>query len=224
MMIWLTVVLVLVIVAVVYATPIGAGTSTSSARRVLDERLAAGELTAEEHATRATALAEGTSRRPSTALVVGIAALAILGVFWLFAGGLMGWGSGGGMMGDGDRMMGRNGGMMGDHMGRDSAWGRAQAPVAGAETVEVTATEMRFEPAVIRSAAGEPVNLSLVNAGAAFHDLVIDQLGFVLAAEPGERVTGGLTIDEPGTYVFTCRVPGHAEAGMRGTVQVSGSE
>lgn len=38
--------------------------------------------------------------------------------------------------------------------------------------------EFAFRPVEIRIGAGQPVNLTLVNAGAALHDLSIPTLGF----------------------------------------------
>lgn len=53
------------------------------------------------------------------------------------------------------------------------------------------------------------------------HDLVIDEVGFPLEAEPGEPAEGGLRIDDPGTYTAYCSVAGHREAGMETTVTVT---
>ena len=41
-----------------------------------------------------------------------------------------------------------------------------------------------------------------------------------LTADPGTTATGGLQVDQPGEYRFTCAVPGHVAAGMRGTLIV----
>jgi hypothetical protein len=71
------------------------------------------------------------------------------------------------------------------------------------------------------STVGEPVNITLVNDGAVFHDVAIDELGSTLSAEPGKRATGSLMIDEQGTYRSLSTVRDHAAAGMRGTLQVS---
>ena len=62
------------------------------------------------------------------------------------------------------------------------------------------------------------MNLSLQNTGRIFHDLNIAELELDLNAQPGDTASGGLVIDSPGTYHYRCTVPGHAEAGMRGTI------
>jgi uncharacterized cupredoxin-like copper-binding protein len=41
-----------------------------------------------------------------------------------------------------------------------------------------------------------------------------------IEAQGGQTARGAFTIDTPGTYTFVCTVPGHAAAGMRGTITV----
>jgi uncharacterized cupredoxin-like copper-binding protein len=42
-----------------------------------------------------------------------------------------------------------------------------------------------------------------------------------VAAGPGQSATLDFTPSKPGTYEFWCTVPGHKEAGMRGTLVVN---
>jgi plastocyanin len=86
-------------------------------------------------------------------------------------------------------------------------------PIDGAEELAVTADALAFEPARIELAAGEPINVELTSRDT-FHDLVVDEVGFHLGADVGQTVTGGLVLDEPGTYVGYCSVPGHRSGGM----------
>ena len=123
----------------------------------------------------------------------------------------------------GDGMGSMGGGMMGDGMmGSDQRYADASAapPMATAPEVLVVAGDMYFEPAEVRIDAGVTVNLTIDNEGAAFHDLTIPALDFLLAADGGSQATGSLTIVEPGSYEFLCSVPGHAQAGMTGTLLV----
>jgi len=121
------------------------------------------------------------------------------------------------------------GGCMGGPMGPmrpdmhppDGDDARAPSPVAGAEEVTVIATDFRFDPDELSIRAGQPVNLTLDNRGALYHDLTIEGLGFVLTANGGELGSGSLSVPEPGRYRFVCSVPGHAEAGMSGTLVVT---
>jgi nitrite reductase (NO-forming) len=68
---------------------------------------------------------------------------------------------------------------------------------------------------------GEPVNLTLINAGDLPHDLVIPDLGVHLAVAPGRQATTVREIDEAGSYQFLCSYPGHAAAGMTGLLTVN---
>lgn len=96
----------------------------------------------------------------------------------------------------------------------------APPPIVGAETVEIRAIELSFHPDRIVVAAGESVNIRLINDGVVFHDLSIPELGFRLGVEPGQEVTGGLSVPPPGEYGFRCTVPGHADGGMIGALVV----
>ncbi len=95
----------------------------------------------------------------------------------------------------------------------------APAPVEGAPEVAITASSFQFEPARLTLTAGQPVNIVMTSTDT-LHDLTIDGQSFHLAAEPGQTATGGLVIDEPGTYTAYCTVPGHRQAGMEATVVV----
>jgi Cu+-exporting ATPase len=92
---------------------------------------------------------------------------------------------------------------------------------AGAERLDVTAHELAFTPADLRVEAGRVVVLSFRNADPTFHDWEVQGLANVDAgARPGQTSTIRFTIDQPGTYVIVCTVPGHADAGMTGTLVV----
>ncbi len=108
-------------------------------------------------------------------------------------------------------------GMHGTGSGEEGA---APSPVAGAPRLLVVATEFAFEPSEIRLRAGETFNLTLDNRGALFHDLTISELDLKLTADAGARASGSLAIAEPGRYEFVCAVPGHAQAGMTGSLVV----
>ncbi len=95
-------------------------------------------------------------------------------------------------------------------------------PVAeGARVIPVVATSFDFAPREIGIAAGEDVAIELESEDVT-HDFIVDgPPGHVVAAEAGETATGGMRIDEPGTYKFWCSVSGHKAAGMEGTIVVS---
>lgn len=191
------------------------------AHAILDQRLAAGEIDHDEYRERLQVLDPPRVSRPSTrrwlpVVLLGVAALALVGLLLVMPG--MAGGDGPGPMG------GDMNGMMTDHMdgmmGQRSNGGTAPAAISGATELTVEAGDLWFAPDRIDVVAGEPTNSTLDNGGESFHDLTIDELDLQIDAEAGQRTTAGLQIDEPGTYEFYCSVPGHASAGMRGTLTV----
>jgi uncharacterized cupredoxin-like copper-binding protein len=184
--------------------------SSRDARAILDERLARGEISPEEHSARRDAL--GASRRVAPRrLGVLAAVLVAVGV----AGSLAAAAAATDFSGMGFFDMR---GMMGGDRGRSAD--TAPAPIPGARQIRVVADEFSFAPSEIRIRAGAQVNIELDNRGDAFHTLTISKLDFELRADGGKRAYGSLTTDAPGRYPFICDVPGHAEAGMRGTLIV----
>lgn len=202
--------LVLLVVGIVLAAS-GRREGDDSARRILDERLARGELSPEEHRERAEILGPRDRGRPARGIGLGLLALGVVGTLIVAAAGP---GSGGGFM------HGMMGGDMGGMMGGGETGRSASPPAPGARELTVSGGEFFFEPDELRAEAGRTVNITFENRGMMFHTLTIGELDFELRAEAGESASGGLTVEEPGTYSFICTVPGHAEAGMRGTLTV----
>jgi uncharacterized cupredoxin-like copper-binding protein len=79
-------------------------------------------------------------------------------------------------------------------------------------TREVIAGEMFFWPDVIH-AAGDTVDLALVNRGSLEHDFSIDELRLSPNVRPGQTI--GISFGAvPGRYEVYCSLPGHREQGM----------
>ncbi len=89
---------------------------------------------------------------------------------------------------------------------------------AGRDDPTITATDLAFEPTDLSLPAGT-TDLTLVNEGAAEHDVTVDELGLEVYAAPGETTTESVDL-EAGSYTFYCSIPGHREAGMEGTLTV----
>jgi iron uptake system component EfeO len=96
---------------------------------------------------------------------------------------------------------------------------------AGEGTVAVRATEFRFEPAAITVPSGE-ITFDVTNAGTVEHefeifkgDVVVDEVEGLV---PGLSRSLAVTL-EPGDYTFVCKLAGHDQAGMTGTLTVTGS-
>lgn len=124
------------------------------------------------------------------------------------------------------------------------AFGREGDPSKPARVVEVTMLEgdgaMLFEPALVEVEQGEQIRFVLANAGALEHEFVIgtveenrkhaemmmkfpdmehdDPNARRLHAEHHGELLWQFT--EAGTFEFACLIPGHLDAGMRGTIAV----
>ncbi|MEP7039955.1 MAG: multicopper oxidase domain-containing protein [Chloroflexota bacterium] len=87
--------------------------------------------------------------------------------------------------------------------------------------VAITAFDLGFEPATVDVAAAGAYTVMFHNTGAVAHDVTFAD-GTKIAAEAGAMATGTVTIPAGGT-TFVCSIPGHAAAGMTGTVTVAGA-
>ena len=153
-------------------------------------------------------------------LIAVFAAVLVLGVGAAFGMNRMDRGGmhQGGMMGGG-HMMNDPGMMAGGHM--MPAWQSASSTpstIAGAREVTITAKDLSFTPAEVSAKPGEAINIAFHNADEMVHDFTIPSLGGHDVAQPDATVTFGVTIASPGAYQFLCTVPGHASAGMHGTI------
>ena len=87
--------------------------------------------------------------------------------------------------------------------------------------LEVTSVDLGFTPKEL--AVDEPgtYEVRLTNDGAIPHDITFPD-GQTATAQPGGQAS--LTVDVPADgLAFLCSIPGHADAGMRGTITVKGS-
>jgi len=101
-------------------------------------------------------------------------------------------------------------------------------PAASAEDDAAESTEsapvealdsLVFSPAEITVSPGDTIQVT--NTGVLEHDFVVDELGIAVDLPNGEVVDIQVPEDAaPGEYEFYCSVPGHAPAGMVGTLIV----
>jgi uncharacterized cupredoxin-like copper-binding protein len=88
--------------------------------------------------------------------------------------------------------------------------------------VRIISTEFKYLPVNVRLKAGRTVTLILDNSGAETeHGVIVPAFGFRLEAKAGEVVRRTIVFDQPGEYEFTCDLPGHREAGMKGTLIIA---
>ena len=102
------------------------------------------------------------------------------------------------------------------------AWGEA-VPKEQAIRIAVGAAEneFTFNPSRVSASAGVPVQLTVVNKGKIQHDFHVEALRVTLhLIDPGRSGAVRFTPTKNGTFEFRCAVPGHYEAGMKGTITV----
>jgi plastocyanin len=87
--------------------------------------------------------------------------------------------------------------------------------------VRIVSTEFGYAPANVMVIAGRAVTLVLDNSGAETeHDLVVSAYGFRMQARAGETARKSTVFEKPGEYEYSCDLPGHRDAGMKGTLIV----
>jgi uncharacterized cupredoxin-like copper-binding protein len=120
-------------------------------------------------------------------------------------------------------------------------WGREGDPRKAARTIQVDmADTMRFSPSEVKVKQGETVKFVVTNSGQQMHEMVIgteEELRkhaelmrkfpdmehdepYMAHVAPGTKETITWTFTRPGTFMYGCLVPGHWEAGMKGTLVV----
>ena len=100
-------------------------------------------------------------------------------------------------------------------------WGWSLAssdPTEPAADATLVAKNVAFSSSSLSMSSGD-VTLSLANQDLFWHTFTIDSLGVDLPVPVGATRSVTFTV-APGTYEFECRIPGHPEAGMVGTLTV----
>lgn len=112
-------------------------------------------------------------------------------------------------------------------VGGESKKAPAPKPEASAKgpggTLQLAASEtaLAFDQTSLTSKPGK-VTIDFNNPSALEHNVAIEQNGKIIA-ESETLAKGKTSVDAelaPGTYTFLCTIPGHAEAGMEGTLVV----
>jgi nitrite reductase (NO-forming) len=69
-------------------------------------------------------------------------------------------------------------------------------------------------------AKGKTVKITISSKDIA-HTFTIDELGINIPVGGGLTVTSEIKVDKAGIFTFYCAVPGHRDAGMEGTLEVT---
>jgi plastocyanin len=102
-----------------------------------------------------------------------------------------------------------------------SSSGAAEAGAGETLDLAASATQLAFDKKELTSKSGK-VTIDFENPAVIEHDVAIEQNGKLIAKTPliSEGKASVSAELKPGTYTFICTVPGHAEAGMEGTLTV----
>jgi uncharacterized cupredoxin-like copper-binding protein len=98
----------------------------------------------------------------------------------------------------------------------------ARSGATAAKTITVTAgepMELRFRLSSKKAPKGLVI-FRVANAGTIDHDFKIKGRKTRMLSS-GERATLRVTFNRTGTFQFICTVPGHAQAGMKGTFRIT---
>jgi uncharacterized cupredoxin-like copper-binding protein len=94
------------------------------------------------------------------------------------------------------------------------------SPEALAQLPALRTAHYTFDQAELRAKVGQTVALRLENNDAGAHSFDIDAFNIHAPMPAGKIALAFFTPSAPGTYTFYCRIPGHTEAGMVGTLIV----
>jgi uncharacterized cupredoxin-like copper-binding protein len=120
-------------------------------------------------------------------------------------------------------------------------WGKEGDPRKAVRTIAIDmADTMRYSPAEVQVKQGETVKFVVSNSGKQMHEMVIgteEELRrhaemmkklpgmehdepYMAHVGPGKKEQITWTFTKAGRFMFGCLVPGHWEAGMKGTIVV----
>jgi plastocyanin len=99
---------------------------------------------------------------------------------------------------------------------------KSSAGASGGSTLNVTATEFKFDPANVTAKTGQPVTLNLNNKGTVIHDWVVQGMSIPVSveAQPGKTASVTFTPPTAGTFKVVCTQPAHEQSGMVGQLVV----
>jgi plastocyanin len=126
-------------------------------------------------------------------------------------------------------------GMLFSACGNDSSKSGGSAPAStssgggsgggGAQTVKVSETEFKLDPANPTVSKAGKVTIQVTNDGKITHALEVEGPGGEVktaAIEPGKSTTLKANLSKAGSYEWYCPVDGHKAQGMKGEIKVAG--
>jgi heme/copper-type cytochrome/quinol oxidase subunit 2 len=102
---------------------------------------------------------------------------------------------------------------------RQATTGVSPELLAGLPALDIPG--MNFDQNVLHAAVGQTVALRLENSHSIGHSFDIDELNVHVPVAPRQSNLILFQPTAPGTYTYYCALPGHADAGMTGTLIVT---
>ncbi len=123
----------------------------------------------------------------------------------------------------------------------EKAFGRTGDPKKVTRTIRIGAHDtMRYSPSRITVRQGETIRFVVANHGKVFHEIVLGTVEelkehaewmkkhptmehdapYMVHLPPGKKGEMIWQFTEPGELYFACLIPGHFEAGMKGSIRV----
>ena len=94
------------------------------------------------------------------------------------------------------------------------------AAAATVTSLDIDAFDLGFKPSTLAVPAAGTYDVRFHNTGSTLHDLTFAD-GTKISADPGATVDGKVAVPAGG-LAFLCSIPGHADAGMQGSISVAG--
>lgn len=96
------------------------------------------------------------------------------------------------------------------------------APGTQGQEINVAIREWQMEPGTLTAQAGNRIRLVVTNQGTVPHNFAIPDLGLRLVnIAPGDSKVVELDLVKSGAFAFFCDIPGHAQLGQQGVLNVS---
>ena len=120
-------------------------------------------------------------------------------------------------------------------------WGRQGDPKKAVRSIDIDMNDtMRFTPSQVKVKRGDTVRFVVRNSGKVMHEMVIGteqelrkhaelmkkhpgmehEEPYMAHVQPGKKEEIAWTFTRAGTFMYGCLIPGHWEAGMKGTIVV----
>lgn len=91
--------------------------------------------------------------------------------------------------------------------------------------VEMTASNMKFEPSVVQAQVGDNLSLEIRNTASGTHNFTLKgpkgQVMKSVDLAPNQKTTVKISLEEAGVYEFYCDKPFHTTMGMKGRLEVA---